>query len=161
SHPGLRPLRLRLTQFDNPPRTIDRLPTLSGFAAARTKGGAMFTLRRSAILSLGLLAAACNSTTPAPPPDMTAPGCHSNNDCAGATPHCDTTQQACVECVTDDHCGSGKVCHASACAVGCNAGHPACPQGQVCYLSAGACVACISDGDCKDANLSRCEPKSN
>ncbi|MFO0630999.1 MAG: hypothetical protein U0325_35970 [Polyangiales bacterium] len=71
-------------------------------------------------------------------------GCGADADCAGRssfgtpTPRCDVAGHTCEECVTDAHCGAGRVCdRLQRCVAGCSAESP-CPSGRSCC--SGACV---------------------
>lgn len=68
--------------------------------------------------------------------DAGLPGCNGDMDCFGATPHCEPTSRACVECWQDTHCFS------------------AAPK---CDRRTDTCVGCVSNADC--ANPSPvCDP---
>jgi hypothetical protein len=81
------------------------------------------------------------------PPDM-AMACTATSCKGGPKPVCDTGSGACVECLMDDNCPSGKVCDNKACVAGCNAGH-GCPDGGgMCDVTSKMCKVCMKDADC-------------
>ncbi len=56
---------------------------------------------------------------------------------ASATPRCNTTTRACVECTADAHCPEGSRCMGNVCVMGCTEGSR-CPTGQTCC--GGGCI---------------------
>ena len=60
-------------------------------------------------------------------PDTPAAPCTSIDDCAGATPRCDTARKACAGCLTDADCRGGLHC----------------------YAATGECRDCVTDAHCK------------
>jgi hypothetical protein len=72
------------------------------------------------------------------------PGCRDDLGCEGivggdgtALARCDRAVHACVECVTHEHCGPGRLCMGAQCVAGCDELHE-CPTGQSCC--GGGCV---------------------
>jgi hypothetical protein len=66
--------------------------------------------------------------------------CTGDADCAGATPRCRTTDNACVACLANDDCFDGESCSNSVCVVRSGVGVPcgglACPAGLTCVPEA-------------------------
>lgn len=76
-----------------------------------------------------------------------APGCKNNNDCTasdGGVPQleCDVMKHVCVNCLMDNECPMGKVCHSGMCVSGCNA-QQKCPNALACCAM--TCVDLSSD----------------
>jgi hypothetical protein len=91
-------------------------------------------------------------------PDM-AMACTAMSCKGGPKPFCDTGTGACVECLTDDNCPSGKVCSNKACVPGCTATH-GCPDGGgMCDTSNKMCMVCMKDADC-GGGTPRCDTAS-
>jgi len=79
----------------------------------------------------------------------TAQPCEISTDCAlGAV--CDVGLHACVVCVSDEDCGSGKYCHKSKCisSKSCKSDTACKATQQVCAFALGVCVDCASKVDC-------------
>ena len=59
-------------------------------------------------------------------------GCRSDESCPlSIQPHCDPGSRGCVACVTDAHCGAGRICRGGSCTAGCSATSP-CAAGSTC-----------------------------
>ena len=128
-------------------------------------------------------AALCTGATPVCQSDDTC-GCTKNSECGSALPVCDPTSHtcvpycladtdctappllhcdnaasppACVECVQDDQCPSGRVCSPANACVECTPDKAAActttGSGAVC-LASGTC-GCGKDSDCGDATSGR------
>jgi hypothetical protein len=75
----------------------------------------------------------------------------------GPKPFCDSGSGACVECITDANCPSGKLCTNKACVPGCNGMH-GCPDGGgICTNN--QCMVCTKDADC-GGGTPRCDTNS-
>ena len=78
---------------------------------ALTTGG--HTTFATASVGAGLLAV---SSAASPTVSFTLiAGCLTNTDCAGATPNCRTSDNACVRCVVDANCPASSLCVTNAC----------------------------------------------
>jgi hypothetical protein len=94
----------------------------------------------------------------ATPPDM-AMACTAMSCKGGPKPVCDTSTGACVECLMDVDCPSGKLCNNKACVPGCTATH-GCPDGGgMCNTGNKMCMVCMKDADCS-GNTPRCDTNS-
>jgi hypothetical protein len=94
----------------------------------------------------------------ATPPDM-AMACTAMSCKGGPKPVCDTGSGACVECLMDVDCPSGKLCNNKACVPGCTATH-GCPDGGgMCNTGNKMCVVCMKDADC-GGGTPRCDTNS-
>jgi Cys-rich repeat protein len=77
-------------------------------------------------------------------------GCFGDRDCQPSAPFCTgataAAPGACVQCVGERNCGSGKACVANMCVSSCN-NNQDCP-GQVCNVPAHVCVECLTTSSC-------------
>src|SRR5262249_4809888 len=71
---------------------------------------------------------------------------------SGATPYCNESLDACVQCLTGAQCDDGLFCNgAETCSAGvCAAGAPpvCSAPAPYCANSLASCVACLADSDC-------------
>ncbi len=83
--------------------------------------------------------------------------CIDSSDCSGSTPVCDTSDNKCVECLSNSDCATG-VCHPilKECVECVN--NADCGGGQVCNTSNNTCVECLANSDCSDGV---CDTSSN
>jgi hypothetical protein len=85
-----------------------------------------------------------------------AMACTATSCKGGPKPLCDTGSGACVECLMDVDCPSGKLCTNKACVPGCSATH-GCPDGGgMCNTGSKMCMVCMKDADC-GGNTPRCD----
>lgn len=89
-----------------------------------------------------------------PPPRDSGLSCLSSDDCTYPTPYCGTTH-ACVECLSDQNCGSRGYCNPLGNCVQCLNDSQCDPYLPYCDDTLGTCVECRSDKNCGNSGV-RC-----
>ncbi len=86
-------------------------------------------------------------------------GCSSTNDCQAFGLVCDTVSGACLECLDDTTCMTGRKCRLSdhTCVRGC-AANTDCRNGRTCDTQTGTCIECATDAQCMGQ---KCDPSSH
>lgn len=128
---------------------------------------AMISNRRFVTISVSLIllgvAAGCSDDSGEPASDAAIPDaslgvdavplgtCVDDGDCFGAVPHCDTAQERCVACATDDDCPGELFCEpiTGECRDCVTDDHCPSPARPICDPASRQCTAtCVDNGDC-------------
>lgn len=80
--------------------------------------------------------------------------CQSDKDCRSADGLCHPDRSVCVECLTENDCGTNEACLSGLCSpyTTCTSTRD-CPLDEVCDTSVERCVECIGDNDCVDGQV--------
>lgn len=89
--------------------------------------------------------------------------CQSDKECRVVDGLCDPDRNVCVECLTENDCGTNEACLSGICTAytSCKSSRD-CPLDEVCDTTLERCVDCVGNNDCAEDQacvLNRCETK--